>query len=79
MPRESAPQPGLNNFLNWLMEQLGLHNDAALSRELEVAPPVISKMRHARLALGPTLMLNIHEKYGYTFKDMRAMLEADPA
>lgn len=36
-------------------------NDAALARLLEVAPPVISKLRHARLPMGPAHILRIHE------------------
>ncbi len=38
-----------NNLLDTLIEKLHLKNDAALSRALEVAPPVISKIRHRRL------------------------------
>ena len=38
-----------NNLLDSLIEKLHLKNDAALSRALEVAPPVISKIRHRRL------------------------------
>ena len=38
-----------NNLLDTLIKQLHLKNDAALSRALEVAPPVISKIRHRRL------------------------------
>ncbi|MCE2832276.1 MAG: hypothetical protein LW709_09535 [Oxalobacteraceae bacterium] len=34
-----------NNLLDSLIEKLHLKNDAALSRALEVAPPVISKIR----------------------------------
>jgi DNA-binding transcriptional regulator YdaS (Cro superfamily) len=36
-------------------------NDAALARLLDVAPPVVSKWRHARLPMGATHILRIHE------------------
>ena len=35
-----------NRLLDTLIRHLNLKNDAALSRALEVAPPVISKIRH---------------------------------
>ena len=40
-----------NNLLTGMIKILKLKNDAALSRALEVAPPVISKIRHGRLEL----------------------------
>lgn len=51
-----------SRLLNHIMAQLKLKNDAALSRVLEVAPPVISKIRHQRLAIGPALKIRILEK-----------------
>ena len=41
-----------NNLLTGMIKILKLKNDAALSRALEVAPPVISKIRHGRLPVG---------------------------
>lgn len=41
-----------------------LKNDAALSRLLEVTPPQISKVRHGRLVVGDSLILNIHRRLG---------------
>jgi hypothetical protein len=37
-----------NHLLDILLGKMQLKNDAALSRMLEVAPPVISKIRHHR-------------------------------
>lgn len=50
-----------DNLLNKLIEKLSLKNDAALSRALEVAPPVISKIRHRRLPVGASLLIRMHE------------------
>lgn len=47
----SQPSYDPNALLDALMEKLRLKNDAALCRLLEVAPPVISKIRHKRLPL----------------------------
>ena len=51
-----------SRLLNHVKEQLGAKNDAALSRALNVAPPVISKIRHNRLAIGYSLKIRILEK-----------------
>jgi len=44
-----------DNLLTSLIHMLKLKNDAALSRALEVAPPVISKIRHRRLPVGASM------------------------
>lgn len=77
MTTTRADQPGLPTFLDSLIEQLGLKNDAALSRELGVAPPVISKMRHGRLPLGPSMILYLHETYGMVVSDIRSRLAGE--
>jgi len=48
-----------NRLLDTLIERLRLKNDAALSRALEVAPPVISKIRHGRLPVGKRKASNV--------------------
>lgn len=71
----SAPiAPGENKLLDTLLEKLGLKNDAALSRALEVAPPVVSKIRHARLPIGAGLLIKMHDLTGMTINDMRVIL-----
>lgn len=53
---------------------LGLKNDAALSRALEVAPPVISKIRHGRLPLGDSMLIRLHEATGWDIRTMKHKL-----
>ena len=48
-----------NRLLDTLIENLRLKNDAALSRALEVAPPVISTIRHHRLPVGASLLIRM--------------------
>lgn len=48
-----------NRLLDAIIERLNLKNDAALSRALEVAPPVISKIRHARLPVGASMLIRM--------------------
>lgn len=79
MSKVEQTQPGANAFLDKVAGLLQLKNDAALSRKLEVAPPVISKIRHHRLAVGATLMIRIHELTDMPFRDMRAVLAGEVA
>jgi hypothetical protein len=63
-----------NNLLGALIEKLNLKNDAALSRALEVAPPVISKIRHRRLPVGASLLIRMHEVCDLSIKDLRELM-----
>lgn len=63
-----------NNLLDTLIKQLHLKNDAALSRALEVAPPVISKIRHRRLPVGASLLIRMHEISDVSIKDLRGLM-----
>jgi len=59
-PRQVAPHA----LIDHLLSENKLRNDAELSRALEVAPPVISKIRNNRMELGATLRLRIMRKFG---------------
>jgi hypothetical protein len=63
-----------NNLLDSLIERLNLKNDAALSRALEVAPPVISKIRHRRLPVGASLLIRMHEVSDLTIRELRILM-----
>lgn len=63
-----------NNLLDALIDRLGLKNDAALSRLLEVAPPVISKIRHRRLPVGASLLIRMHEVSDLSIQELRALM-----
>lgn len=65
-----------NKVLNAVMDKLGLKNDAQLSRALEVAPPVISKIRHYTLPIGATILLRMHEVSDISIRDLRALMES---
>ena len=64
---------GNNNLLDAVMAKLGLKNDATLSRVLEVAPPVISKIRHGRLPVGATLLIRMHEVTDIAIRELKAI------
>lgn len=63
-----------NNLLETLIEKLNLKNDAALSRALEVAPPLISKIRHRRLPVGASLLIRMHEVSQLSITDLRHLM-----
>jgi hypothetical protein len=71
---EQTLQYNPNHLLDTLIGNLQLKNDAALSRALEVAPPVISKIRHHRLSVGATLLLRMHDVSGLSIRDLRELM-----
>jgi hypothetical protein len=63
-----------NNLLDTLIQKLSLKNDAALSRALEVAPPVISKIRHRRLPVGASMLIRMHEVSAMSVRELRDLM-----
>ncbi len=61
-------------LLDAIIKQLHLKNDAALSRLLNVAPPVISKIRHRKLTIGASLLVRMNEITGLNIKVLRALM-----
>lgn len=69
-----ALQYNPNHLLDVLIATLLLKNDAALSRKLDVASPVISKIRHHRLPVGASLLIRMHEVSGLSIRDLRDLM-----
>ncbi|MES2536134.1 MAG: hypothetical protein V4632_09710 [Pseudomonadota bacterium] len=63
-----------NHLLDTLIEKLHLKNDAALCRALEVAPPVISKIRHRRLPVGASMLIRMHEVSTMSVRELRDLM-----
>lgn len=63
-----------NRLIDHLLKEYGMKNDAQLSRELGVAPPVISKVRHHALAVGPALKVRMMEKLGIELRTINELL-----
>jgi len=72
IPEGSVYDP--NRVLDAVINKLRLKNDAALSRVLEVAPPVISKIRHNTLPIGATILLRMHEVSDFSIRELRALM-----
>jgi hypothetical protein len=63
-----------NKFFDSLIEKLSLKNDAALSRLLEVTPPVISKMRHLSTPVGASMLIRMQEVSDLSIAPLRTMM-----
>jgi plasmid maintenance system antidote protein VapI len=70
----ALPQQNPTGLLDHIMNRLQLKNDAALSRALQVAPSVISKIRHFRLPVGAALALRIQEVTSMSLDEIRPFL-----
>jgi plasmid maintenance system antidote protein VapI len=64
----------INEFLDMIMNEHSLKNDAALSKFLYVGPPVISKLRHGRFGLSSDMIIRIHEVTGYGVSDIKLII-----
>ncbi len=62
-----------NRILDALLDHWQLRNDAALSRRLGVAPPVISKFRHKRLPIGAAHLLHIMDATDWSLEQVREL------
>lgn len=77
MPIRRIPEGAVydpNRVLDAIIQKLRLKNDAALSKVLEVAPPVISKIRHNTLPIGATILLRMHEVSEFSIRELRALM-----
>jgi plasmid maintenance system antidote protein VapI len=75
--RKVTETVGANRLLDAVMGKLLLRSDAALSRALEVPPPVISKLRHDRLRIGPTMLIRMHEVTGLPIRELKDYLKEE--
>lgn len=67
-----------NDLLDLAAEMVKAKNDAQLSRALGIAPPVISKVRHARLPVGAARVIKIHEVTGMAVADIKSYIAHGP-
>ena len=63
-----------NDFIDHILTELRLKNDAALARLMEVAPPVVSKMRHGRIPVGCSYIIRWHEMTGWPISYIKECL-----
>jgi plasmid maintenance system antidote protein VapI len=63
-----------NGLLDEASRILNAKNDAALARKLGVAPPVLSKLRHNRLAVGSSFIIRLMEVADMTLPTIRSFI-----
>jgi hypothetical protein len=63
-----------NSLLDGLIVHLDLKNDAALARTLELAPPLISKIRHRTLPVSAAVLVRMHDVSGLSIRDLRLLM-----
>ncbi len=61
-------------LLDTLAAKLNARNDAALARAIEVAPAIVSKIRHGRLPVGASILLRMHEASGIDIRELRDLM-----
>lgn len=63
-----------NTLLDTIITEGHLKNDAALSRLLNLAPPVISKIRHGKLNVSGDTIIRIHEEVGMSIARIKHLV-----
>lgn len=63
-----------NRLLDTLLARLGVNSDKALSRKLQVAGSVISKIRSRRIPIAASLLLWMSECTGASINELRQIL-----
>ena len=63
-----------NQLFDALIKHLDLKNDAALSRALDVARPVITRIRQRSLGIGAWLLLRMAEISNLSIADLRKLM-----
>lgn len=61
-------------LIDYLQRTYNLKNDAAVARRLDMAPPMISKMRKGIVKVGAFAILRIHEVLGAPVRTIREVL-----
>ena len=60
------------DLLDALSDFLELKNDAGLARELQLYPPIISKIRHGKSPISAAVLISMHELSGISIVQLRA-------
>jgi plasmid maintenance system antidote protein VapI len=68
----ATPHP----LIDAVLKRQKIATDAALANAINVAPPVLSKVRKGKLPVGPSLILRLHETFDMPVKEIRALAAA---
>ena len=65
-----------NTLLDELIKLTQVSNDASLCNKLNVAPPMLSKIRHNRVPVTSAFILNVHETLHVPVAQIRRWMTA---
>lgn len=63
-------QPKVARFMDHALDMLKLKNDAAMARVTHLPPPVLSKLRHAKIGFCSTHLVAFHLATGIPVRDI---------
>lgn len=60
-------------ILDELQKRFDIKNDRQLSIKLEVAPPVLSRIRNGKAKVSAEVMIAIHESFGLSIAEIKEL------
>jgi len=62
-------------LLDELQSRFEIKNDRQLSERLDVAPPIISRIRNGKSNVSADIMIKIHEVFGLSIAEIKELLK----
>lgn len=62
-------------LLDELQSRFEIKNDRHLSEKLDVAPPIISRIRNGKSGVSGDIMIKIHEVFGLSIAEIKELLK----
>jgi hypothetical protein len=72
--REGNPHYNPGNLLNTLQHVFNVKDDRQLAIRLDVAPPLLCKIRGGKLDAPPWLLIHPNEETNFTVQELRALM-----
>jgi transcriptional regulator with XRE-family HTH domain len=72
--KHALPRHNANPLIDAAIKALGVRSDAKLAHYLGMSPPYLSKVRHGKLAAGPTLLVLLSEAMDVPTKQLKALM-----
>lgn len=63
-----------SRLFDLLRQRLQLHSDKALAKALQIAPPLLARLRHRGLPMSGSLLLRIQDVSGIAVDELRRVL-----
>ena len=63
-----------NHLIDVLIAKMRLKNDAELCERLDVAPPVLSKIRHGHLSVGASILIRMQDASKLDLRKLRFLM-----